>query len=87
MWARALPGQVGYEVSRGFLNVFFGLAEISRATAGNAYHWFFVCKLLEGFLYLIPGIRRCPTVFRRCPTASRQNPKLSYGVHTLVNGN
>lgn len=40
VWARALNGQERFEWGRGVLDFFtLGLFEISRVTAGNAYHW------------------------------------------------
>jgi len=43
--SRALDGQVGYEVTQGFADcITLGCAELRRATAGNAYHWWFVCR-------------------------------------------
>ncbi|KAK3286042.1 hypothetical protein CYMTET_6387 [Cymbomonas tetramitiformis] len=45
VWAIALENQLEVETYRAILDVLsLGVAEISRLTAGNAYHWFFVCR-------------------------------------------
>ncbi|CAK0873051.1 unnamed protein product [Prorocentrum cordatum] len=45
IYAHALPGIAGIELGQAIADILTaGLAELRRATAGNAYHWFFVAR-------------------------------------------
>jgi len=59
IWCHPLPCEAAIEVGRAFADVFtLGLAEISRATAGNAWHWFFVAHDEQNCRYLVANFGR-----------------------------
>ena len=86
IWARPLDGHKRLETGRIFLDIItLGLFEISRSTAGNAYHWSFVVRgkyersdpdgNFPEYVYLVAQDNRFDNLCKGLPTSSKGGKK------------